>query len=287
MYRAQNGYRLVTVDTLYADIKDMIEQKFPILDQDIIDDALAYARHQYTDVPLAYTAAVASVFAADQQAKKNFFLSLVMERIHQRIDERIKSEYDKLIELMLVRERHPRTPLRSDIAQDLTSGFISLPSRPIEMIAEKILEIAEENRNKLIPQHLQFPITRYPIRTPGFFYHDNKGVKTKQFWSLNYKLKNQIIYMAKINKHWKTPLLMKMFDEIYRLAQLKLNANVLERLIIDSVMRILNESSVPEDEMINFIQLFENTINNEENIRYYRIYQENFRRNSLRSLSRV
>jgi hypothetical protein len=277
MYQAQNGWRLVTVDTLYVDIKDMIEQKFPRLDQDIIDDALAYGRHQYTEVPLAYS---------DKQAE-NFFLNSVMERIHQRIDERIKSEYDKLIELMLVRERNPRTPLRSNIAQDFTSGFISLPSRPIEMIAEKI---AEENRNKLIPQHLQFPIVRYQLtssETPSFFYHDNKGVKTKQFWSLNYKLKNQIIYMAKINKHWKTHLLMKMFDEIYRLAQLNLNANVLERLIIDSVMRILNESSVPEDEMINFIQLFENTINNQENRRYCRIYQENLRRNSLRSLSRV
>jgi hypothetical protein len=250
------------------------------LDQDIIDDALAYSRNQYTEVPLAYS---------DKQAEI-FFLNSVMERIHQRIDERIKSEYDKLIELILVRERNPRTPLRSNIAQDFTSGFISLPSRPIEMIAEKIAEIAEENRNKLIPQHLQFPIVRYQLtssETPSFFYHDNKGVKTKQFWSLNYKLKNQIIYMAKINKHWKTPLLMKMFDEIYRLAQLNLNANVLERLIIDSVMRILNESSVHKDEMINFIQSFENTINNEENIRYCRIYQENLRRNSLRSLSRV
>ena len=69
-----------------------------------------------------------------------------------------------------------------------------------------------------------------------------------------------------------------MFDEIYRLAQLKLNANVLERLIIDSVMRILNESSVPEDEMINFIQLFENTINNQENITICRIYQEDRRK---------
>ena len=256
MYRAQNGYRLVTVDTLYADIKDMIEQKFPRLDQDIIDDALAYARHQYTDVPLAYN---------DQ----------VMERIHQRIDERIQSEYDKLIELMLVRERN----IRSDTAQDLTSGFISLPNRPIEMIAEKILEIAEENRNKLIPQHLQFPIVmRYPITTPDFLYKDR--VKTKQFWSLNYKLRIQILYMEKINDYarW-TSTIMKMFDEIYRLAQLNLNANVLERLILDSVMRILDESSLAVNERLNFIQLFENTINNQENIRYCRIYQENLRKN--------
>jgi hypothetical protein len=269
MYRAQNGYRLETVDTLYADIKDMIEQKFPRLDQDIIDDALAYARHQYTDVPLEYT---------DQQAKKNFFLSSVMERIHQRIDEPIKSEYNRIIELMLVRERHPRTPLSSDIAQDLTSGFISLPSRPIEMIAEKILEIAEENRNKLIPQHLQFPIVmRYPITTPDFLYKDR--VKTEQFWSLNYKLRRQILYMEKINDsaRW-AGTIMKMFDEIYRLAQLNLNANVLERLILDSVMRILDESFLVVNERINFIKLFENTINNQENIRYCRIYQEDRRK---------
>jgi len=269
MYRAQNGYRLVTVDTLYADIKDMIEQKFPRLDQDIIDDALAYARHQYTDVPLAYS---------DQQAEI-FFLSSVMERIHQRIDERIKSEYNTLIELMLVRERHPRTPLRSDIAQDLTSGFISLPSRPIEMIAEKILEIAEENRNKLIPQHLQFPKVRYPIQTPGFLYKDNRGVKTKQFWSLNYKLRKQILYMEKINDYarW-TSTIMKMFDEIYRLAQLKLNANVLERLILDSVMHILDESYLAVNERLNFIQFFEHTINNQENITICRIYLEDRRK---------
>jgi len=176
---------------------------------------------------------------------------------------------------MLVRERHPRTPLRSDIAQDLTSGFISLPSRPIEMIAEKILEIAEENRNKLIPQHLQFPIVmRYPITTPDFLYKDR--VKTEQFWSLNYKLRRQILYMEKINDsaRW-AGTIMKMFDEIYRLAQLNLNANVLERLILDSVMRILDESYLVVNERINFIHFFENTINNQENIRYCRIYQEN------------
>ena len=35
-----------------------------------------------------------------------------------------------------------------------------------------IAEIAEENRNKLIPQHLQFPIVKYQLtssNTPGFF----------------------------------------------------------------------------------------------------------------------
>ena len=70
----------------------------------------------------------------------------------------------------------------------------------------------------------------------------------------------------------------KMFDEIYRLAQLNLNANVLERLILDSVMCILKDSILPEDEIIYFLQYFENTINNQENIRYCQIYKENCKR---------
>jgi hypothetical protein len=255
----------------------MIEQKFPRLDQDIIDDALAYARHQYTDVPLAYT---------DQQAE-NFFLSSVMERIH----ERIRSRYDTLIELMLAQQRHyTRSPLRSDITHDLTSGFISLPSRPIEMIAEKIAEIAEENRNKLTPQRLQFPILKTPIQlsdVPTFLSHNNDRIN--KFWSLGYKLKRQIIAIEQLTQDdswtwdvfsttwipWRPDVKIKIFDEIYSLAQLNLNANVLERLILDSVMHILDESSVSEKQRINFIQSFENTINNQENRRYCRIYREN------------
>lgn len=260
MYSTQHSYA-PSADTLYVDIKDIIEQKFPILDQDIIDDAVAYGAQKYTADILSDDSEVGSDYEAE-----TFFFNSVMERIH----ERIRSRYDTLIELMLARERHPRTPLRSDIAQDLTSGFISLPSRPIEMIAEKIAEIAEENRNKLIPQHLQFPIVmRYPITTPDFLYKDR--VKTEQFWSLNYKLRRQILYMEKINDYprW-TSTIMKMFDEIYRLAQLKVNANVLERLILDSVMHILDKSHLAVNERINFIQLFENTINNQDNYTYYR-----------------
>ena len=264
MYSTQHSYA-PSADTLSGDIKDMIEQKFPRLDQDIIDDAVAYARHQYTEV---------SEVASDREAEF-FFLNAVMERIHKLI----RSRYYTLIELMLARERHPRTPLVSNKAQTLSSGFIELPSRPIEMIAEKI---AEENRNKLTPQHLQFPIVKYPIPIsdlPTFLSSDSDRIN--QFWSLSYKLKRQIIDMAKSTLYWserlnwRPDLLMKMFDEIYRLAQLNLNANVLERLILDSVMRILDESSVPEHERINFIHLFEHTINNQENRRYCRIYQQN------------
>jgi hypothetical protein len=275
MYSTQHSYS-PSADTLYVDIKDIIEQKFPRLDQDIIDDAVAYGAQKYRADILSDDSEVGSDYEAE-----TFFFNSVMERIH----ERIRSRYDTLIELMLARERHPRTPLRSDIAQDLTSGFISLPSRPIEMIAEKIAEIAEENRNKLTPQRLQFPILKTPIQlsdVPTFLSHNNDRIN--KFWSLGYKLKKQIIAIersimfmsdGKWSWDWRPDVKIKIFDEIYRLAQLKLNANVLERLILDSVMHILDESYMAEYERINFIHFFENTINNQENRRYCRIYREN------------
>ena len=285
MYSKQNSYAPST-DTLSVDIKDMIEQKFPRLNQDIIDDAVAYARYQYTE----YLLTEASKVASDQEAE-NFFVKAVMEHIHKRI----RSEYETLITFMLVRERHnTQTPLTSNKAQDLTSGFISLPSRPIEMIAEKIAEIAEENRNKLIPQHLRFTFPaywKYPIRNvPSFLSSDSDRIN--KFWTLSYKLQRQIIDIEQLTQGdswtwdvftttwspWRPDLKIKMFDEIYRLAQLNLNANVLESLILDSVMRILDESSVFEKQRIRFIQSFENTINNEENLRYCQIYKENCER---------
>jgi hypothetical protein len=276
-YKNSNGYA-PSADTLYVDIKDMIEQKFPRLDQDIIDDAVAYGAQKYTEYLLTEDSEVAS----DREAE-NFFLDSVMERIN----ERITSGYDTLIALMLAQQRHyTRSPLTTNIAQDLTSGFISLPSRPIEMISEKIDEITAENRKKLTPQYNNFPIVKYTIEVPAFLSSDSDRIN--QFWSLGDKLKRQIMVIQKLTQgiswnwsvNWRPDVKIKMFDEIYRLAQLKLNANVLETLILDSVMRILDENSVPEHERMNFIHSFENTINNQENIRTCRIYQENIQRNS-------
>ena len=301
MFSTQNHYRLVTEDTLSVDIKDIIEQKFPRLDQDIIDDAVAYGRHQYTGVPQK---------ASDQQAEQ-FFLNSVMERIHERINERIRSEYDTLIAFMLAHHRHnTQTPLTVNQALNpsFSSDLLTLPFPPGQL--QKMVEsIIEENRNKLIPQHLQFlkhAILGYDL--PAYLSYDSDRIK--KFWSLGTKLKNQIIYMSQIRKtdpnfdinyvrsteailnhsrsrQYTTNLKFKMFDEIYRLAQLNLNANVLERLILDSLICILKGSSLSEDEKIYFIQSFENTINNQENITTCRMYQEKLRSNSLSDLCRV
>ena len=302
MFSTQNHYRLVTEDTLSVDIKDMIEQKFPRLDQDIIDDAVAYGRYQYTGFPQ---------IASDQQAEQ-FFLNSVMERIHERINERIRSEYDTLIAFMLAHHRHnTQTPLTVNQALNpsFSSDLLTLAFPPGQL--QKMVElILEENRNKLIPQHLQFPRVKILLLgydMPEFLFTIENRHRKDQFWSLGYKLKRQIIYMSKIRKidpnidlksdeyfrnyvrsnEYFITLKVKMFDEIYRLAQLNLNANVLERLILDSVMCILKDSILPEDEIIYFLQYFENTINNQENITTCRMYQENLRSNSLSDICRV
>jgi hypothetical protein len=67
MFSTQHSYA-PSADTLSVDIKDMIEQKFPILDQDIIDDAVAYARHQYTE----YLLTEASEVGSDREAETFF-----------------------------------------------------------------------------------------------------------------------------------------------------------------------------------------------------------------------
>ena len=293
MYSKQNSYAPST-DTLSVDIKDMIEQKFPRLNQDIIDDAVAYARYQYTE----YLLTEASKVDSDQQAEK-FFLNAVMEHIL----EHNRRQHDTLIAFMLAHQRHnTQTPLTVNQAlnQSFSSDLRTLPFPPGQL--QKMVEpIIEENRTKLIPQHLHFTFpTKYPIRKlPSFLSSDSDRIN--QFWTLSYKLQKQIIAIERITQGdswtwdvftttwipWRPDLKIKMFDEIYRLAQLNLNANVLERLILDSLICILKGSSLSEDEIIYFLQYFENTINNQENITTCRMYQENLRSNSLSDICRV
>jgi len=253
-YKTQNSYA-PTAQTLVSDVKYIIEQQFPILDQDIINDAINHSVNEYNkDI-------VPNITVSDQEAEA-FFFNSVMERIL----EHKRREYDALIAFMLARERHPRTPLRSDIAQDLTSGFISLPSRPIEMIAEKIAEIAEENRNKLTPKRLRFPpsndTTQRREKIPTFI----RGNRIHQFQSLNNTLRKQLIKIDYFINYWGRPdLTIQMFDEIYRLAQQNLNAIVLEREIILSINKILENSDIPHRDKIGFMHILGSTINNERN----------------------
>jgi hypothetical protein len=101
MYRYQNsnGYA-PSAQKLFVDIKDIIEQTFPTLHEDIIIYALDYGRNAYEE----YLSTGASE-ASDLEAKE-FFLKSVMESII----EHNRREYETLIELMLLRERHNTSP---------------------------------------------------------------------------------------------------------------------------------------------------------------------------------
>ena len=264
MYWTQNSYA-PSADTLYVDIKDIIEQRFPRLEQDIIDDAVDYGTNEYR----AYLLTGASEIASDREAEV-FFLNSVMERIR----ERGISERDAIIAFMLAKYRHNTAPLtvNKDLNQAFSSDLLTLQLLPGQL--QKMFEpILEENRNKFTPQTIFFPQGKRPIRhVPLFLY----GHRKNQFWSLSYKLKRQIESLFL----WRPDLLIKMFDEIYRLAQLNLNANILETLILHSVIGILFDSSLSDDERIDFIESFQDTMNKQENKRYCQIYLRNLRMNS-------
>jgi hypothetical protein len=259
--------------------KHIIEQRFPNLDQYIIDDAFKDAIFAFTNNPLV----------SEEDAKSEFF-NVMMNSINER-----KIQPGTLTNLMLLRERSYQMPLASNKAQDLTSAFMKLPSRPIEMIAEKLAEQANKfNHNKLrfprlpkkvddiIPVYIMF--TKDPNRLNKYFY-------------LNDKLREQLIYIerllsiepftsdypypipgdSRLNYNEKQNVQLQIFEEFYRLTKLNLNANELERLIIESVITIIRNSSMSREQMRHFILNFADTINNQENYRYCNKVAEEFK----------
>ena len=284
---AENNYRRVTSDTLSVDIKDIIEQKFPRLDQDIIDDAFSYGRHQYTGLPH---------LSSDEQAEQ-FFLNSVMERIHERINERIRSEYDTLIAFMLAHHRHnTQTPLTVNQALNpsFSSDLLTLPFPPGQL--QKMFEpILEENRNKIIPQRLRFPPPPEEdfdeqVIIPEVLIDMNNPTRMDQFLSLSDKLQRQIIhiediltfyvssiYDANITIDLRENLLLHIFDEIYNLSISTSNSNQLERLIINSVSHIIRNSYLNGEQKRAFMEFFTYTINNQDNFTYCQTVKDSFR----------
>jgi hypothetical protein len=259
--------------------KHIIEQRFPNLDQYIIDDAFKDAIFAFTNNPLV----------SEEDAKSEFF-NVMMNSINER-----KIQPGTLTNLMLLRERSYQMPLASNKAQDLTSAFMKLPSRPLEMIAEKLAEQANKfNHNKLrfprlpkkvddiIPVYIMF--TKDPNRLNKYFY-------------LNDKLREQLIYIerllsiepftsdypypipgdSRLNYNETQNVQLQIFEEFYRLTKLNLNANELERLIIESVITIIRNSSMSREQMRHFILNFADTINNQENYRYCNKVAEEFK----------
>jgi hypothetical protein len=199
---------------------------------------------------------------------------------------------------MLLRERSYKTehPLTSSKAQDFTSAFMKLPSRPLEMIAEKLAEQA----NKFKPQYFRFPrlpevelAKKVEDRIP--VYIRDEPNRLKKYFDLNDKLREQLIFIEQtvttdpFTYHHRNPghselsfnetenVQLQIFEEFYRLTKLNLNANDLERLIIESLIPIIRNSSMSRQQMRHFMSSFSLTINNQENYRYCNKVAEEFK----------
>lgn len=271
-----NAYAPLT-EKLSVDIKDIIQQKFPRLEQEIIDDAVDYGTNEYRE----YLLSRASKSASDQQAKE-IFLNSVMERI----GEHNRRKNDTLIAFMLAKYRRNTAPLtvNKDVNLAFISDLLTLPLLPRQL--QKTFEpIFEENRNKFIPQILQFP---FPGNTDKVIIPkiiNRIPIKKEIFWSLRSKLQRQlyhidgvlrVLVVPSISTDVRKNLVFQILDEMYRLSQLNLNANHIERLLITFVSQIIRASSLNSEQKRLFIHHFTWTINNQDNITYCRRVENSF-----------
>ena len=263
--------------------KHIMEQKFPNLDQYIIDDAFKDAIYAFTNNPPL----------SEEDAYSEFF-NVMMNSINER-----KIQPGTLTNLMLLRERSYKTehPLTSSKAQDFTSAFMKLPSRPLEMIAEKVVE---QQANKFKPQHFRFPrlpevelAKKVEDRIPVYIRDDPN--RLKKYFYLNDKLREQLIFIEQIvttdpfTYHNRRPghselsynetenVQLQIFEEFYRLTKLNLNANELERSIIESLIQIIRNSPMSREQMRHLMSIFSLTINNQNNKRYCNKLAEEFK----------
>ena len=155
-YSNSSGYA-PSAQKLFVYIKDIIERTFPRLNQYIIDDALTYGIHQYTEYLLTDASKVdsdevtldAEEFFLSLDAEE-FLLSLVMERIL----EHNRRQHDTLIAFMLAHQRHnTQTPLTVNQAfnQSFSSDLLTLPFPPgqLQKMVEPILEEIVEHEARL------------------------------------------------------------------------------------------------------------------------------------------
>jgi len=257
MFSHQYNYA-PSADTLSLDIRDEIQHTFPSLHQDVINDAVDFGRQQYVH----YTDT-----GSDQEAK-DFFLNAVTNYILNTL----KEQYDTIYTFMLLRERdyQTETPLTSSKAQDLTSAFMKLPSRPLERLADTI---ADRRRPPRFPKQYNV-VSGYP----DFLSRDS--VRINRFSTLRNKLQQQLKVAEILARVW-TPysrdILIQIFDAVYDLQFSGLHSIQLERSIIDAVHLILrNTNNLSSKQKADFMLHFSNTINNEENIIYCKNKRKEF-----------
>ena len=128
--------------TLSAKIKNIIEQQFPRLHPDIINNAINYATNEYQQY--LHNNILKYREVSDEEAA-NFFFNLVMERIR----EYNRIQFEILTSFMLAHQRHNQAHINLTPNSDLSSGFLTLNSHQQE-------KIFEENSKQFIPQGLRF-----------------------------------------------------------------------------------------------------------------------------------
>jgi hypothetical protein len=210
-----------------------------------INNAVDFGRQQYVQ----YTDT-----GSDQEAK-DFFLNAVMNYILNHLKQQ---QHAIISALMLLRERSIGTPLRSNTAQDFYSEFLSLPSRPTEMIADKIAEISQENRKNFTPQRLKFPpVDHYEKWYPRKITIPKVLIDTSrmdQFLSLSDKLQKQVIRIENIltyslnyrNKNVRDNVFIQIFDEMYNLSisTYDINIKIITIFIIIFINKYVNNLSI-------------------------------------------
>ena len=269
---------------IFDNIKHIIEQKFPELDQDIINDV-------YNDSKIEYVSFLRNNKRVSDQHAKSVFLGLMIDNINKRRKRAIET-HNILLAYMLAQQRHFQSPTGNKSANsDLSSDLLTLTSRVQETIFE-------QNSKNFTKQHLRFPryktsgeednplIPRYktiaeeenPV-LPKYINVTDKNKLNKYFY-LNDKLRQQLLVIEDLTSEWSNneshSIQLQIFDEFYRLTQLKLNANDLERLIIESVSHIIRNSSLTREQMINFMRVFGKTINDKNNFTYFQKVANDF-----------
>ena len=128
--------------TLSAKIKNIIEQQFPRLHPDIINNAINHATNEYQQY--LHNNILKYREVSDEEAA-NFFFNLVMERIR----EYNRIQFEILKSFMLAHQRHNHAHINLTPNSDLSSGFLTLNSHQQK-------NIFEENSKQFIPQGLRF-----------------------------------------------------------------------------------------------------------------------------------
>jgi len=143
-YLNSDGYA-PSANTLSAKIKNIIEQQFPRLHQDIINDAIDYGTEEYRQY--SYNNIIDYIRVSDEEAEE-FFLNSVMKfiLIHNR------RQFKILTEFMLAYQRH-HTQAPVTVDSELSSGFLGLNSHQQQ-------KIFEENRKGFIPQEFRIQKTK-------------------------------------------------------------------------------------------------------------------------------